>query len=72
MTEEEILSEISIITMAIQAILNGGQSYTINSGGSTRQVTGADLNSLYTQRRNLYSELRDVQGLGGMNVSAGW
>ena len=72
MTEEEIQAEIDEITLALSYIRKAGQSYTINSGSSTRTVSFADYNTLVEERRSSYAQLDEVQGNGGFTVSAGW
>lgn len=72
MTEAEIQAEIDEISAAISAIRNGGQSYTIGSGPSTRTVTMADYDTLVKERRDLYAQLATAQGSSGLTIGAGW
>lgn len=72
MTEVEINEQIAEINDALSAIRKGGQSYTINSGSSTREVTQADYNSLVAEKNQLYRKLKEVQGDSGFNLRAGW
>ena len=72
MTEAEILAEIAEITTALSHIRKGGQSYQISTGGSTRNVTLADYETLRKERARLYQDLAEVQGDAGMTMTAGW
>lgn len=71
-TIAEIEADIETARAAISAVAKAGQSYTINSGGSVRQVTLADMASLRSWLADLQQELRDIQGIGAMVVGAGW
>ena len=76
MTDEELTTEIELeianITLALNHILKGGQSYTINSGGSTRTVTMADYKQLITQRSILRQSLKEIDSTAGLVLGAGW
>ena len=72
MTESEIQNEIDEVSAAISAIRNGGQSYTIGSGPSSRTVTMADYETLVRERRDLNAQLAAVQGTSGLTIGAGW
>lgn len=71
-TQEEIQEDIDSVRAAINAVLKGGQSYTIGSGGSTRQVTQANLKELKTWLADLRQEMREIEGSGGLTVGAIW
>ena len=72
MTAEEIELELSLVNQAISHILKGGQSYTINSGGSIRVVTMANLKDLRRQRSELQAQLDALNGCAGLNIGAAW
>ena len=72
MTAEEIQNEIDEITTALSHIRKAGQSYTINSGSSTRTVTFADYDSLVSERRDLLAQLDELEGNAGLTLTAGW
>lgn len=72
MTEEALRAEIDEITTALSFILQGGQSYTINSGASSRTVTMTDYATLTKRREDLRAQLREIRGTGGITISAGW
>ena len=72
MTEAEILAEIAEITAALSAIRVAGQSYTISTGSSSRTVTQANYQQLIKERRELYAQLDEVRGTGGITLTAGW
>lgn len=73
-TATEVEIELADIRAAITAIIKGGQSYTIGSGGSTRQVTLVNLKDLKAERNELIMELNSINGCGdpGIVVGAGW
>jgi hypothetical protein len=71
-TAEEIQEDIYSVRAAITAVVKGGQSYTINSGGSSRQVTQADLAGLKRWLADLVQEYRDTEGSGGLDIGASW
>lgn len=71
-TLDEIQEDITSVRAAINAVVKGGQSYTINSGGSTRQVTQADLTGLRKWLADLIQEYRDAEGSGGLDIGAAW
>lgn len=71
-TAEEIQEDIDSVRAAISAVVKGGQSYTINSGGSSRQVTQADLAGLKRWLADLVQEHRDTEGSGGLDIGASW
>jgi hypothetical protein len=71
-TADEIQEDIDSVRAAITAVVKGGQSYTINSGGSSRQVTQADLAGLKRWLADLVQEYRDTEGSGGLDIGAAW
>lgn len=71
-TADEIQEDIDSVRAAISAVVKGGQSYTINSGGSSRQVTQADLAGLKRWLADLVQEYRDTEGSGGLDIGASW
>lgn len=71
-TVEEIEADIAIARAAITAVAQVGQSYTINSGGSVRTVTNANLAELKAWLADLRQEWRDLDGSGGMVIGANW
>lgn len=71
-TADEIQEDIDSVRAAISAVVKGGQSYTINSGGSSRQVTQADLAGLKRWLADLVQEYRDTEGSGGIDIGASW
>lgn len=71
-TTDEIQEDIDSVRAAISAVVKGGQSYTINSGGSSRQVTQADLAGLKRWLADLVQEYRDTEGSGGIDIGASW
>jgi hypothetical protein len=71
-TTDEIQEDIDSVRAAISAVVKGGQSYTINSGGSSRQVTQADLAGLKRWLADLVQEYRDTEGSGGLDIGASW
>ncbi len=72
MTEAEIEALLIEYKAARTSILKLGQSYIINTGGSIRTVTHADLGEIQTQINNLEQQLLDVQGCGGTVLRPGW
>jgi hypothetical protein len=64
--------ELARIDTAIEAILAGGQSYTINTGGGSRQVTYADYNALVKRRDELAARIAAANGELGTRVTFGW
>ena len=72
MTETEINEILTQYKAARTAVLVGGQSYTINSGGSSRQVTLADL-SLIEKQIQIYTQmLGELNGEVGFVTRPGW
>lgn len=71
-TADEIQEDIDSVRAAISAVVKGGQSYTINSGGSSRQVTQADIAGLKRWLADLVQEYRDTEGSGGLDIGASW
>lgn len=65
MNEEELRTELALITGAIQAIYQGAQSYTIDA----RSVTKADLSALLKERRRILSDLALIETNGGRTVA---
>lgn len=71
-TLTEIEADITIARAAINTLVQGGQSYMINSGGSSRQVTQVDLPNLNKWLSSLKQEARDLEGSGGLDIGAAW
>lgn len=69
---DAIEAEIAEIDAALSAIRNGGQSYTINSGASSRTVTLADYAALRKDKSELNTRLMELKGQGGIVFNAGW
>jgi hypothetical protein len=65
-------NELIQIDEAIDAILKGGQSYTINTGGGSRQVSYADYNALVKRRNELRTQMAAAGGMLGTRITAGW
>jgi hypothetical protein len=65
-------NELIQIDEAIDAILKGGQSYTINTGGGSRQVSYADYNALVRRRNELQTQMAAAGGMLGTRITAGW
>lgn len=73
-TLAEIQSDIDDVRAAISAVVKGGKSYTINSGGSSRMVTQADLDdlrSLLADYQKEYNAVAYNEELG-FNVGVNW
>lgn len=68
----DLEEELSEITAALSAIRKGGQSYTINTGGSIRTVTMADYEQLRRERSEIIQTLREIGGSAGLTLGAGW
>jgi hypothetical protein len=68
----ELEEELDQINAAIEAILAGGQSYTINTGGGSRQVTYANYVDLLDRRDRLMAAIAAKNGRLGMRITAGW
>jgi hypothetical protein len=64
--------ELAGIDAAIEAILKGGQSFTINTGGGSRQVTYADYGALVKRRDDLRARMAAANGELGTRVTFGW
>jgi hypothetical protein len=64
--------ELNDITKAISFILNGGQSFTINSGTASRQVTMVDYEKLLKRKRELESLIETDNRGGSFRIGAGW
>ena len=72
MTESEIIAILAEYQAARSAILVGGQSYTINTNGSIRTVTLADL-ELIEKQIQIYSQmLNEAKGNAGFQIKPGW
>ncbi len=74
-TISEVETEITEVRTAIRAVINGGQSYTINSGGSVRVVTQANLKELRSwliELQQELAELNDQYDTKGFILGAGW
>jgi hypothetical protein len=68
----DFFQELEQINKAISAIYAGGQSYTINSGGASRQVTMADLSFLLSRKKELKYLLSLQSGGASVRVVPGW
>lgn len=67
--------EIDDVRNAITAVIRGGQSYSIGSGGSTRMVTQATISELKSHLKDLNQELNELvcpTDTVGYSVGAGW
>jgi len=71
-TEDELEALLVQVSTAISNLLLGGASYTIDTGGSRRQFTSADLGELRSMRSALYQELKEIKGEAGLTLGAGW
>lgn len=69
-TVTDVEADITMVRSAIEAVATVGQSYTINSGGSSRQVTLANLKELRTWLADLEQEKRNLEGYGGLVLGA--
>jgi hypothetical protein len=72
MRKEQIEAELEQIDAAVAGILAGGQSYSINSGGGSRNTVNAALETLYKRRDRLEYELDCVNGETHLKAGAGW
>ena len=68
----EIDADIADVRSAISAVVKAGQSYTINSGGSSRQVTLADLKGLRSLLADLHIERDEATGDCVFGIGASW
>ena len=72
-TAADIQTDIDNVRAAISAIVQGGQSYTINSGGSVRTVTLADIESLRSWLVELQQELAEANDCPrGFTIGLNW
>lgn len=71
-TATEVEADIVIARAAIRAVAQVGQSYTINSGGSSRQVTNANIIDLKKWLADLQQELNDINEDGCLVIGASW
>ena len=65
-------AELQEIEAAITAILQVGQSYTLNTGGGSRQVTYANYNELVKRKNELRTMIAGSRGGLGGRMTAGW
>lgn len=72
MREDDLRAELVKVNDAIDAILAGGQSYSIGSGGGTRATTSASLDTLYKRKRDIEYSLYCLSGQSGLRVGFGW
>lgn len=72
LTESEINTILADYQAARTAILKGGQSYTINSGGTIRVVTMADLQTIEKEISKYLQMLEELSGNKGYQINAGW
>ena len=71
----ELKAELAQYKAAIEAILAGGQSYTISAGqgGNSRTVLMADLQKLIDEKNNLEKRIAQLSGRGlGVRLGSGW
>jgi hypothetical protein len=64
--------ELEQINAAITAILQGGQSYSLQTGGGTRQVTYADYGALAKRKAELEAAVAAASGTLGTRLTSGW
>jgi hypothetical protein len=64
--------ELAQINEAIDAVMKGGQSFMIDSGGGKRQVTYADYGLLVKRRDELAARIAAANGGLGTRVTFGW
>ncbi|MDR1390656.1 MAG: hypothetical protein LBJ31_11865 [Treponema sp.] len=57
---------------ARSAILAGGQSYAINSGGASRQITAANLAEINKEIIRLENQIASQSGGAGLSAGPGW
>lgn len=62
MTAEQIRTRLEAIDEAIFVVATSGQSYTLNTGHGSQQVTRANLTSLRKYRDELANDLRRAEG----------
>jgi hypothetical protein len=65
-------AELAQINEAISHILQGGQSYSLNTGGGSRTVTYADYNALVQRKKALETQLAIGSGSIGGRIGAAW
>jgi hypothetical protein len=65
-------AELAQIDEAIALILRGGQSYSLSSGGGSRNGTYADYNALIQRKKALETKLAHECGLSGGRIGAAW
>jgi hypothetical protein len=70
--KEQIEAEMAQIKAAIDGVLAGGQSYSINSGGGGRTTTNAPLETLYKRLDDLEYSLACMNGETTFKAGAGW
>lgn len=68
MSEDELDTEITLVSTAITNILKTGQKYEIGSGTSKRVFEVANINNLIKYRNSLRLELKSLQGNSGMQL----
>ena len=69
---DAIETELAEVTLAISAIIKGGQSHTINTGGGSRSVTMADYGKLVERKKELQYLLQLKNGSGGIRITPAW
>jgi hypothetical protein len=72
LTESEITAILTEYQNARTAILAGGQSYTINTGGTNRMVTMADLEFVERMIGEYQQMLDELNDELGWQAGAGW
>jgi hypothetical protein len=65
-------AELEQVNAAISHILQGGQSYTISTGGGSRSVTNADYNALVKRKKDLETTIAARGGSLGGRLGAAW
>jgi len=61
-TEAEIRQKITNISKAIDIVLSGGKSYSLNDGQGSQQVTRSSLAELQTALNYWKDELEEITG----------
>jgi hypothetical protein len=65
-------AELDQINAALSRILQGGQSYSLSSGGSSRSTTYASYEALIKRKRELETRIAASQGALGGRIGAAW
>jgi hypothetical protein len=72
MNEHEILEELELVKTAIKSVLQGGQSFSLSSGGGSRQTSFANYDSLIKRQKELENKLAALRGEAGVVLGAAW